>query len=64
MRNALWHSWSRLSGVLFPVTAAALFFTPQDSSYVFLLAMAAVSSGGTWIYLRGKPNKDEAGVSR
>ena len=64
MRNALWHSWSRLSGVLFPVSAAALFFTPQDSSYVFLLAMAAVSSGGTWIYLRDKPNKDEAGVSR
>jgi len=54
MRNALWHSWSRLSGVLFPATAAALFFTPPDSSYVALLAMAALASGGTWVYLRDK----------
>lgn len=64
MRNAIWHSWSRLSGVLFPATAVALFFTPQDSSYVALLAMAALASGGTWVYLRDKPNKDEAGVHR
>ncbi len=64
MRNAIWHSWSRLSGVLFPATAAALFFTPQDSSYIVIIATAALASGGTWIYLRDKPNKDEAGVSR
>ena len=54
MRSALWHSWSRMSGILFPVTAAALFFTPQDSSWVVTLATAALASGGTWIYLRDK----------
>ena len=54
MRHALWHSWSRISGVLFPVSVAALFFTPQDSSWVVMLAMAALASGGTWIYLRDK----------
>lgn len=52
MRHALWHSWSRMSGVLFPASVAALFFTPQDSSYVVMLAMAALASGGTWVYLR------------
>ena len=54
MRHALWHSWSRISGVLFPASVAALFFTPQDSSWVVMLAMAALASGGTWIYLRDK----------
>ena len=54
MRHALWHSWSRMSGVLFPVSAVTLFFTPQDSSWVFTLSMAALASGGTWVYLRGK----------
>lgn len=53
MRQALWHSWSRLSGIVFPASAAALFFTPQDSSWVVMLALAAVASGGTWAYLRG-----------
>jgi hypothetical protein len=43
-----------MSGVLFPVTAAALFFTPQDSSWVVTLATAAIASGGTWIHLRDK----------
>jgi hypothetical protein len=54
MRTAIWNSWSRLSGVLFPATAGALFFTPPDSSWVVTLAMAAIASGGTWIYLRDK----------
>jgi len=54
MRLALWRSWSRMSGVLFPVTSAALFFTPPDSSWVVMLATAAIASGGTWIYLRDK----------
>ena len=54
MRQALWHSWSRMSGVVFPATAAALFFTPPDSSWAVMLSMAAVASGGTWIYLRDK----------
>ncbi|WP_154668035.1 hypothetical protein [Pseudoduganella violaceinigra] len=54
MRQALWHSWSRLSGVLFPASVAALIIIPQDSSYVVMLAMAALASGGTWAYLRDK----------
>jgi hypothetical protein len=54
MRTAIWSSWSRLSGVLFPVTAGALFFTPPDSTWVVTLATAAIASGGTWIYLRDK----------
>jgi hypothetical protein len=43
-----------MSGILFPASVAALFFTPQDSSYVVMLATAALASGGTWIYLRDK----------
>lgn len=52
MRHALWHSWSRMSGVLFPVSVAALFFSPPGSNWSLTLAMAALASGGTWVYLR------------
>jgi len=43
-----------MSGVLFPLSVGALFFTPQDSSWVVMLATAALASGGTWVYLRDK----------
>jgi len=54
MRHALWHSWSRMSGALFPVSVCALFFTPQGSGYGLMLAAAALASGFTWIYLRDR----------
>jgi hypothetical protein len=52
MRNAFWHSWSRISGVVFPLSAAALFFTPRDSSWALTLAAAALASCATWLYQR------------
>ncbi|HEX8601670.1 MAG TPA: hypothetical protein VF774_03420 [Pseudoduganella sp.] len=64
MRAIFWRSCSRVAGVVFPVSAIALFFTPHASRWELPLCTIAVTAGGTWIYARGRPRRIMARAMR
>ncbi|WP_338767349.1 hypothetical protein [Massilia sp. METH4] len=57
MRAIFWRTCSRVTGVVFPVSTVALFFTPHDSKWELALSATAVTAGGAWIYARGRPRR-------
>ncbi|GGX92236.1 hypothetical protein GJV26_16595 [Massilia dura] len=64
MRAIFWRSCSRVTGVAFPVSALALFFTPHAAEWELALCATAVTTGGAWIYARGRPRRIMARAMR
>ncbi|QBE64312.1 hypothetical protein [Pseudoduganella lutea] len=64
MRAIFWRTCSRVTGVVFPVTTVALFFTPHKAEWELALSATAVTAGCAWIYARDRPRRIMARAMR